>query len=210
MNIGIVGAGSVGSGLGKLWAATGHEILLSYSRDPRKLETLAEAIGPNARAGSPRAAVEFGEVVLLAVPWGAVSEALTQMGPLTGKLLFSSVNALKPDFSGLDIGTSTSAAEWIADHAPGATVVEALPVNAEILHSPSRLFGALTPTVFYCGDDADAKAVIARLLAEAGMEAVDAGPLSRARLVEPAGFLVAQLGYGLGLGPNVALKLLRR
>lgn len=210
MKIGIIGAGSVGSGLGKLWTAAGHPVLLSYSRDPDKLKTLAVEMGPGVRAGSPREAVEFGEVVLLAVPWGAVTDALAQMGSLAGKLLFSSVNALKPDFLGLDIGTTTSAAEWIAERTPGATVVEALPVNAELLHSPSLHFGDLVPSVFYCGDDATAKATVARLLTDAGMDPIDAGPLVRARLIEPAGLLVAQVGYGLGVGPNVALKLLRR
>ncbi|MBC8122125.1 MAG: NADPH-dependent F420 reductase [Gemmatimonadaceae bacterium] len=210
MKIGIVGAGSVGSGLGKLWTAAGHQVLLSYSRNVHKLEILAGEIGPGANVGTPREAVEFGEVVLLAVPWQAVTDALAQAGSLAGKLLFSSVNALKSDFSGLDIGTTTSAAEWIAERTPGATVVEALPVNAELLHSPSLRFGTQVPSVFYCGDDANAKATVARLLTDAGMDPIDAGPLVRARLVEPAGFLVAQVGYGLGVGPNVALKLLRR
>lgn len=210
MKIGIVGAGSVGSGLGKLWAAGGHQILYSYSRDPHKLESLAQQSGPNARAGTPREAVGFGDLVVLTVPWTAVSDALQQMGSVEGKLLLSTVNALKPDFSGLDIGTTTSAGEWIAQRTPGAIFVEALPLNAEILHAPSRQFGDITPSVFYCGDDAQAKAVVAGLLSEAGMEAVDAGALSRARLIEPAGLLVAQVGYDLGLGPNVAIKLLRR
>ncbi|UFP96236.1 NADPH-dependent F420 reductase [Gloeobacter morelensis] len=210
MQIGIVGAGSVGSALGKLWAATGHRIMFSYSRDPLKLEAVARAAGPNAATGTPREAVEFGEVVVLAVPWGAAADALARMGSLAGKLLCSTVNALKPDFSGLDIGTTTSAAEWIAGRAVGATVVEALPLNAEILHAPSPLFGEVTPSMFYCGDDTKAKAVVAGLMTEAGMEPVDAGALVRARLVEPAGLLVAQLGYGLGVGPNVALKVLRR
>ncbi|MBW4696893.1 MAG: NAD(P)-binding domain-containing protein [Aphanocapsa lilacina HA4352-LM1] len=210
MQIGIVGAGSVGSALAKRWAAAGHRILLSYSRDPLKLGSVAHSAGPQAQVGSPREAVAFGEVVVLAVPWGAVDDALTQMGSLAGKLLCSTVNALKPDFSGLEIGTTTSAAEWIAERAVGATVVEALPLNAEILHAPSPLFGEVTPSMFYCGDAAEAKAVVAGLMAEAGMEPVDAGALVRARLVEPAGLLVAQLGYGLGVGPNVALKVLRR
>ncbi len=210
MKIGIVGSGGVGAALGKLWAAVGHQVLFSYSRDPNKLTALATEVGSNATVGTPRQAVEFGEVVMLSVPWGTVTDALKQMGDLKDKVLFSTVNALKPDFSGLEIGTTTSAAEWIASHALGATVVEGLPLNAGILQSPSTKFEEVTPTAFYCGDDPTAKALVAGLMRDAGMEPVDAGVLVQARLMEPAGLLVAQLGYGLGLGANVALKLLRR
>ncbi len=208
MKIGMIGVGNVGSGLGKIWVEAGHEVFFSYSRDPDKLAKLAQSLG--AKSGTPREAVTFGEVVVLTVPWGAVGNALAEAGDLTGKILFSTVNALKPDFSGLEIGTDTSAAEWIAERAPGALVIESLVVNAEILQAPSRKFGEVTPTTFYCGDDAVAKALVSKLLADAGIEGVDAGPLTCARLMEPTGLLVAQLGYALGLGGNVALKLLRR
>ena len=210
MNIGIIGTGNVGSGLGDIWAKQGHQILFSFSKDMNQAREVAEAAGANARVGTPKEAVAFGEIVVLAVPWGAVDTALEQAGSLQGKILLTTVNALKPDFSGLEIGTTASAGEEIAKRAPGAIVVESLPVNAEILHSSSRQFGAVSPTVFYVGDDANAKSIVAKLLEEAGMEPIDAGPLTNARLIEPTGFLVAQLGYALGLGPNVALKLLRR
>ena len=210
MNIGIIGTGNVGSGLGDIWAKQGHHVLFSFSKDMDQAREVAEAAGANARVGTPQEAVAFGEVVVLAVPWGAIDTALEQAGSLAGKILFTTVNALKPDFSGLEIGTTTSAGEEIARRAPGAVVVESLPVNAEILHSSSRQFGAQSPTVFVVGDDANAKAVVTKLIEEAGMEPIDAGPLANARLIEPTGFLVAQLGYALGLGPNVALKLLRR
>ena len=77
-------------------------------------------------------AVAFGEVVLLAVPWAAVGEALKAGGLFKSKVLFSCVNCLKPDFSGLAVAT-TSAAEEIARAAPDARVVEALPPMAEVL-----------------------------------------------------------------------------
>jgi len=210
MKIGIIGAGKVGSGLGKLWAAQGHQILFSYSRDFQKLTSLAETVGAHACAGTPSEAVAFGEIVVLTVPWGAVADALAQAGSLAGKVLFTTVNPLKPDYSGLAIGTTTSAGEWIAEHSPGAKVVESLVVNEELLHTGSRQFGDDIPTVFYCGDDPDSKATIAQLLSEIGLEPIDAGGLTVARLLEPAGFLIARSGYSLGYGPNVALKLLRR
>ena len=87
MNIGIIGSGNMGSGLGKLWANNGHKILFSYTRDLHKLKAIAESIGPNTQAGTPAEAVQFGEVVLLSVPWTVVDDALQATGSLAGKIL---------------------------------------------------------------------------------------------------------------------------
>ena len=108
------------------------------------------------------------------------------------------------------VGTTTSGAEEIAKLATGARVVEALPVFAEVLSSTSRKFGELDPTVFYCGNDAEAKAIVAGLLHEIEVEAIDAGPLRNARYIEPAMMLLVQLAYAQGMGGAIALKLLRR
>src|SRR3990172_9610190 len=110
MNIGIVGSGNVGSTLGKAWARCGHKILFSYSRDPKKLESLATLAGPNTRAGSSSSAVQFSEVILFAPPWPSVDHALKAAGPLSGKILIHFTNPLKQDLSRLQIGHTTSAA----------------------------------------------------------------------------------------------------
>lgn len=90
--------------MGKIWAAKGHKVLFSFCKDQEKLRAVAAAAGPSARTGTPAGAVAFGE-------WAAVPEALKAAGDFEGKTLFSCVNCLKPDFSGLEVGTSTSAAE---------------------------------------------------------------------------------------------------
>jgi 8-hydroxy-5-deazaflavin:NADPH oxidoreductase len=84
-----------------------------------------------------------------------------------------------------------------------------MPLFAEVLHSPTTQFGDQTPSVFYCGDDAEAKAIVADLLRETGCEPIDAGPLKNARYVEPAGMLLVQLAYAQQMG-QVAIKLLQR
>jgi predicted dinucleotide-binding enzyme len=195
--------------MGRAWAAKGHAVLFSFAKDQGKLRAAADAAGPNARTGTPAEAVAFGDVTLLAVPWGAVPEALKAAGPVAGKVLFSCVNCLKPDFSGLEVGTTTSAAEEIARLAPGARVVEAIPPMAQILAADSRRPGGQQLSTFYCGDDAGAKASVAKLLADLDLDPVDAGPLTSARYIEPAGMLVVQVAYGMGLGPNIGMKLLR-
>ena len=209
MKIGIIGCGNMGASMGKTWASKGHEVLFSYSKDQEKLRVVATAAGPKARFGTPADAVAFGEVVLLAVHWASVTDALKAAGPIRGKVLFSCCNCLKPDFSGLVLGTTTSAAEEIAKQAQAAKVVEALPPRAQILAAETPRLSGEQISTFYCGDDAAAKSVVADLLRYLDLEPVDAGPLTSARFIEPAGMLNVQLAYGMGMGPFVGIKVLR-
>lgn len=209
MKIGIIGSGNMGASMGKTWAGKGHEVLFSYSKDQDKLRAVAAEAGTKVRSGTPADAVAFGEVVLLAVPWAAVTDALNAAGPIRGKTLFSCCNCLKPDFSGLVLGTTTSAAEEIAKQTPDANVVEALPPMAQILAAETHRLSGEQISTFYCGNNTAAKSVVASLLRDLDLEPVDAGPLTSARFIEPAGMLNVQLAYGMGMGPFVATKVLR-
>ncbi|TKC88813.1 hypothetical protein FAZ69_13810 [Trinickia terrae] len=208
MKIGIIGAGNVGTGLAKHLVPQGHSVMLSFSLDMERLRAEAHALG--ASVGSVAEAVRFADIAVLAAPWGAVSDALAQAGNVAQKkILWDCTNALKPDMSGLVIGTHTSGAEEVARLAPWATVVKAIPPFAQTLHSPSTLIGGHRPAVFVCGDDSDARAAVAGLVAEIGAEPVDAGPLALARYTEPAGMLLVQLAYVRGFGTRIGLSLLR-
>lgn len=210
MNIGIIGSGNVGMNLAKIWVKNGHRVKLSFSRDASKLRTGAESLGKNASAGSPRDAAFFGDVVVLAVPWGAVAEAIEAAGPLSGKILFSTVNALNTDMSGLAVGTTTSAAEEIAKLAPDARVIEALPPFAELLATGSTLVDGAQGTVFCCGEDSAGKTIVSQLLREAGVEVIDAGALTQARFIEPTMMLLVRLAYAQGFGGQIAFRFLRK
>ena len=72
MKIGIIGSGNMGAAMGRAWAAKGHRVMFSFAEDPSKPRSVAEAAGPNASSGTPAEAVKFSDVILLAVPWGAV------------------------------------------------------------------------------------------------------------------------------------------
>lgn len=215
MRIGILGAGSMGAALARLWARAGHDVVLSFSRDEEKLRAAAVAAGPNARTGTPSEAAAFGEVVALTVPWNALQTALDQAGApagsLAGKVLLSSVMALNRDMSGLEVGHTTSAAEEVARLSPGARVVESFnSVFAPLLEGETREIGGVRPTVFHCGDDAPAKEAASALISDAGFDPVDAGPLRNARYLEPFGMLMIQLAYSEGKGPGIAVRLLER
>lgn len=209
MKIGIIGSGNMGSGLGRIWAAKGHEVIFSYSRSQEKLSSLAASL-PNAKAGTPAEAAQA-EIILLSVRWSDVPDALKQAGSLSGKIVIDCTNPLKPDLSGLVIGHTTSAAEEIGRMAPGAKIVKAFNTAfAQVYEEKSRLFGSRRVSMLYCGDDAEAKSVVAKLISDVGFEPIDCGPLTAARLLEPAAMLVITLGYGMKMGTNMALDLIRR
>jgi 8-hydroxy-5-deazaflavin:NADPH oxidoreductase len=214
MNIAIVGPGKLGSGLGKLWTRKGHDVYLTFSRDPAKLEAVAKELGAKAHAASPKDAVAKSEVVVLATKWAAVPDAITQAGgpgALEGKVILDCTNTMSPRKAPDGSPETRSCAEVLATMVPGARVVKTFnQIFEQILHSDSRLFGGQKPTMFHCGDDAEAKKVAARLIEDTDLEAVDAGPLENARYVEAYAVLVIRLGHTLGLGTNVAMKLMRR
>ncbi len=171
---------------------------------------MARSMGRNAEGGSIADAAKFGEVVLLATPWAGTADAIKAAGSLKGKVLIDCTNPITPDSMALVLGHTTSAAEEVAKLAVGAKVVKAFNhVYAPIIHS-SPQFGSQNATVFYCGDYADAKATVARLVTEIGFDPVDAGPLKNARYVEPLAELCIQLAYGLRMGTDIAIKLIRR
>ncbi len=198
MNIAIIGAGNVGGTLGRRWQESGH-LVVCGARDPgSKPDTVSNA-----------EAAKFGEIILLATPWPAAKSAVESLGDLSGKILIDAVNPLKPDLSALEIGTTICAAEQVAHWARGAKVVKAFnTVGYNIMANPA--FGAEKPVLFFCGDDKDAKSTVKPLIDQLGFEAVDAGPLSQARLLEPFALLWISLAYQAGLGREIAFKLLRR
>jgi predicted dinucleotide-binding enzyme len=205
MQIGIIGAGSLGRALGQRLASSGHEIMFGGGESAREAAT-----GRGAKVGANVDAVAFGEVVILAVPFAAVDGALGDAGPFGGRVLWSCVNALRPDFSGLAVGFDTSSAETVAAAAAGARVVAAIPPFANAIASGELRYDAgLKPTVFLCGDDDEAKAVVEELVRDIGADPVDAGALSAARLVEPAMMLLISLAYS-DVPRDLGLRLLER
>jgi len=210
MNIAVIGSGNIGSGLGKIWANKGHNIIFSFSRNMERLRELAKS-APNSSAASPQEAAQQSEVVLLSPRWANVKEAINAAGPLKGKVVIDCTNPLNPDLSDLEIGHTTSAAEEIAKLAKGAKVVKAFnTVFADVYHSGSLRSGTRMITMFYCGDDAEAKSIVERLIRDIGFEPIDAGPLKVARYLEPLAMLMIHLGYAENMGTNITLSLLRR
>ncbi|MDZ7991675.1 MAG: NADPH-dependent F420 reductase [Nostoc sp. EfeVER01] len=210
MNIGIIGSGNIGGSLGNIWAKKGHKVMFSGSRDRQKLQEVAKSAGENASIGSVAEAAQFGEVILLAVPWLAVEDALACTGTIEGKILIDSTNPIESNCSGLLVGWTNSGGEEVAKHVKGARVVKAFNiVAASIFQSESRLFGSERAVLFYCGDDKVAKIVVASLIEDVGFEPMDVGPLSSARFLEPMEQLYEQIVKS-GVTKEFAFTLARR
>ncbi|MBC7926738.1 MAG: NAD(P)-binding domain-containing protein [Bryobacteraceae bacterium] len=213
MRIGVVGSGKMGGGIGTAFARAGHEVFFSFSRDSQRLQTLGQQA--SARFGSPAEAVAFGEVLLLSVWFPQIQEALEQAGNLNDRILLTCVSGLTPDFTGETMGLPSSmmlsVAEQISELAPGARVVESFNLTfAETIAAPNRDFKGDRPSLPYCGDDADAKHIVAQLITDCGYEPVDAGPLKSARSLESLASIWVQTAAVTGLFPDTALKILRR
>jgi hypothetical protein len=181
MRIGIIGAGRIGGNAARLFAKAGHDLLVSYSRDEGKLAQLATAIG--GRAGTPREAVEFGEVVLFSVPWRLVDDVLSEAGPLAGTIVIDTTN----QFGGNgweDLGGRT-AAQVNAARMPGARYTKSF--NTMTAGFQAETAGRAGPdrvVLFLCGDDEDAKRVVAGLIDDAGFTPVDLGGTADAAPME--------------------------
>jgi hypothetical protein len=210
MTIGVIGSGNVGGALGTRWAGKGHQVIFG-SRDPQAddIKQLVAAAGKNARAATLQDAAKNATILLLAMPWPATKDVLASLGDISGKVLIDAVNPLLPDMSGLALGTTTSGGERVAGWARGAKVVKAFnTVGNNIMANAS--FGADRPALFYCGDDAAAKQTVKQLAEEIGFEALDAGPLRQARLIEPLALLWISLALQQRWGREFAFKVLRR
>jgi len=203
MEIGILGAGNIGASLGRLWAQKGHAIAFGV-RDATKTRELVTLT--RGRAATLADAAATAAVVVLAVPWSAAADAIAAAGDLAGKIVVDCINPVLPGLRGLAIGRDTSAAEEIARLAPGARVVKAFNTMGAQTLSFAEHLGA---NGFLCGDDAAAKAVVAGLARDLGLEPIDCGALSAARLLEPLALLWIHLAHRVGLGPNIAFHLVR-
>ncbi len=210
MNIAIIGSGNVGGTLGTRWAQGGHQVVF-VSRNPAspEMKELIGRAGPHARAASAAEAAAASHVVLFATPWEATEAAIASAGDLAGKIVIDATNPLYSDLSGLSVGTTTSAAEKVHLLATGAKVVKAFnTIGYNIMADPR--FGGDKAAMFYCGDHADAKQVVKQLATELGFNALDAGPLTQARVLEPFALLWISLAYQAGFGREIAFKLLQR
>ncbi|MFV2020291.1 NADPH-dependent F420 reductase [Micromonospora sp. LOL_023] len=208
MDIGIIGAGNVGSALARRLTEVGHQVTISASSpDSPRLAEATTATGVTAGDASRAASAEL---VVLAVPYAELAGTLA--GPvadaLAGTTVVDVTNPLGPDHMSLLVGHETSAAEQVATMIPAAHVVKAF--NTVLAPNHARpVLGGVRQSVPVAGDDLAAKKSVQELGTQLGFDTVDAGPLSSARYLEPVAALLIQVAYGGGAGPTVGFALAR-
>jgi len=187
--IGIIGNGNVGGALARGLGRAGHEVR-AVSNDKAAIADVSK----------------WAELVVLAVPFGGLDDVVAVAGEhLAGKTVVDVTNAIDNDMN-LALGYSTSGAEELQEKLPGARVVKAFnTVFAQ--HMDSGMLDKEPLTAFVAGDDADSKSTVLELAREIGFDAIDGGPLRNSRLLEPLAYFNIQLGYVLGMGPQIGFRL---
>jgi 8-hydroxy-5-deazaflavin:NADPH oxidoreductase len=199
--IGVLGSGGVGRALAEGFLKHGYEVMLG-TRDPDKDETqawLAATSGP--KAGTFRETAIFGEVVVLAVLGRAVEEVILEAGPdhLTGKILIDATNPLADEkpVNGIltfSTGPNESLGEKVQSLLPNAHVVKAFnSVGSGLMINPK--FEQGTPTMFLCGNNPEAKAVVSGICGQFGWEPYDCGDIAASRALEPLCMLWCLPGF---------------
>ncbi|PPF56959.1 NADP oxidoreductase [Clavibacter michiganensis] len=179
-NIGIMGAGLIGSQLARLFTSTGHDVVIANSRGPETLADLIAELGDHARAATVQEVAEAGEIVVVTIPLKSIDTV--PVAPLAGKVVIDTDNYY-PERDGhiaeLD-DESTTTAEMLQRHLPESKVVKAFNhIYAADLTTDGTPAGTEgRRALVIAGDDAEAKAAVTAILDSFGYDAVDAGPLA--------------------------------
>jgi len=179
MKIGFIGSGNIGGAIGELLAKAGHEVLFS-SRNPDSLKPLVARVGPRARAGTPKEAIAFGDVVFLGVPYSSMPQiGQDYAGALKGKIVLDAGNPnVRRDGPMAEAAVAKGAGVATAEHLPGARIVRAFnQLNFKVFLSEAHRAGDRI-AVPLASDDPQALAVVSRLVTDAGFEPVVVGPLA--------------------------------
>lgn len=209
---GVVGSGDVGQVLARGVVKHGHEARIG-SRTPAKLAAFTKETG--IASGTFADVAAWGEVVILAIKGTAVEDALALVGAerIKGKVVIDATNPLadEPPVDGVlrsTVDANWSLMETLQSHYPAARFVKAFnSVGSDLMVDPELPGGP--PTMFYCGNDADAKAQVRRLLEQFGFDPADMGKAAAARAIEPLAMLWCIPGF-LQNDWSHAFRLLRQ
>lgn len=180
MKIAIIGSGHIGATAARLFIEAGHDVALSNSRGPESLRGLVAELGSRAHGMTVADAVAFGEVVLIAIPFGTYTTL--PAGPLAGKIVVNAMNYYPQRdgrFAELDAGRTTSS-ELVVRYLHGTRLVKAFnTIYFEHLATRGRKDRPIEDrhTIFVAGDDTEAKRTVSALIESIGFAAVDTGSL---------------------------------
>ncbi len=182
--IGIIGSGAIGTAIARLALAADYDVLIANSRGPESLSDLIDELGPNAQAGDVRAAADFGDIPVLAVPLTAYPDL--PHDAFAGKIILSTGNYYpyrEGRIAQLDSLESTTA-EYEQALLPNTVIVKAFN-NIVAHHIPNLADSAPRTALLIAGDDLEAKARVSTLVDALGFDTVDGGTLADSWRFEP-------------------------
>ena len=182
MKIGFIGSGNIGGAIGELLAKAGHDVFFS-SRNPDNLKPLVARVGPRARAGTPKVAIAFGDVVFIGVPYSSMPQiGQDYAGALKGKIVLDAGNPnVRRDGPMAEAAVAKGAGLATAGHLPGARIVRAFnQLNFKVFLSEAHRAGDRV-AVPLGSADSEALAVASRLVRDAGFEPVVVGSLAASK-----------------------------
>jgi len=182
MKIGVIGAGHIGGTIGGLWTKAGHPVFLS-SRHPEELRELIARLGPLAEAGTVDQAIGFGDVVFIAVPYGAMPQIGKDYGKsLAGKIVLDAGNAVAARDGAIAEEVEREGVGIISQkYLPGVRLVRAFNTLSYMTFEREANRPAPRLAVPIAGDDQEAVQVAATLVRDAGFDPVEVGKLADAR-----------------------------
>ena len=206
MNILIIGTGNMGRGIATR-ALAGKNTVTLLDEDGAKAQALAAELGASV-AGDTRDAVAASDIVVIATPYAGSLQVARRLGAaLDGKIVVDISNPLNETYSGLVTAPDTSAAEEIRKLLPASVkLVKAFNTTFASTLIAGNVAGQPLD-VFLAGDDDAAKETVAEFVNAGGLNAIDTGPLERARQLEALGFLGIQLQFRLNTGFQTGWKL---
>jgi predicted dinucleotide-binding enzyme len=208
MKISILGAGNVGMALARALVRAGQPVTIGVP-DPARYAEAVAALGAQATLVGSDEAVARGDVVILAVPYPAALAIAQSRSDWQGRVLVDATNPLAPGLAGLSLGTTTSGAEQVAERARGARVVKAFNTTGAENMADSR-YAQGEPMMPVASDDAAAREQVLSLATLIGFDAIDMGPLSAARYLEPLAMVWIHLAFKQGQGRRFAFARLTR
>lgn len=198
MKIGMLGTGNLAVALGSAWASAGHSIVIT-GRNPDRATAAAQQIGAAASPVDPREFAVRADLVVVAIAWDGLKQALTMVGgpdgTLAGKSVIDCTNPV--DYTnGRVLPETGSAAELVAHVAIGGHVVKALHLFAGASW-PFTGEASISPVIAICGDEVGALSQVATLIGDLGARTAVLGGLAAARQAEEvAGFVMRVVAAG--------------
>ena len=180
LNIAVIGAGNIGGNVARQAARAGHSVTVSFARDGDALHRLADEIG--AEVATPADAVAAADLVVFSVPWRVIPQALEQAGDLRGRIVVDTTNQFG---DGPKPQPGQTAASFNAARMAGARYTKSFnTLTAGFQAQTAGRAGEDRVVQWLCGDDDDAKTVVARVINEMGYQPVDLGGTAGCTVME--------------------------